>query len=125
MQTFDGKYWHYYRPGQQVLYKSTVREFEVQSRLYKHPGWYPSLHCGIAAREGNNIVYFSRCPGDNTGMIVNFNTPTSMQPIITRSGGSYTVCLSTPDARSDEFRSPSALDRLLLLMTMDFISMFI
>ncbi len=119
MQTFDGKYWHYYAPGQQVLYKSTVRDFEVQSRLYIHRNWWPSVHCGVAAREGNNIVYYSRCPGDNTGMIVNFNTPTSMQPIITRSGNSFVVSYSSLDDEPDEFRSPSALERLLLSVTME------
>jgi hypothetical protein len=124
MQTFDGKYWHYYRPGQQVLAKSTVREFEVQSRLYKHPNWYPSVHCGVAAREGNDIVYVNRCPGDASGIVVNFNSPTNMQPIVTRSGGSYTVCLCSPDVVPDEFRSPSALERLLQSRTAEFTTTF-
>ena len=90
-QTFDGNYWHYYVPGQQVLVKSTVREFEVQSRLYHNPNWTPAVHCGLAAREGNDVVYINRCPGDVPGLVINFNSPAYMQPRVVQCGGAYSV----------------------------------
>lgn len=57
--TFDNAYWHVYWPGIYVMYKSLVRDFEVQVIT----GGYPSQHCGYAAKENNDIVVVYSCDG--------------------------------------------------------------
>ena len=92
MQTFDGYYWHIYTPGQFVHYKSLARDFEVQTRTYISSVWGVATHCAVAAREGNDVFYFTICPGTTPGMTVNFNSPPSMRPVVRQSGGSIFVC---------------------------------
>ena len=43
--TFDGASFHELGPGRMVFYKSLVRDFEIQTRVYSRP----ALFCGIAA----------------------------------------------------------------------------
>lgn len=58
--TFDGAYWHVYYSGNYVLYKSLIRDFEVQVAARG----YPSQHCGFAAKENNDIVVVYACDGN-------------------------------------------------------------
>ena len=58
--TFDGAYWHVYYSGNYILYKSLIRDFEVQVAARG----YPAQHCGFAAKEGNDIVVVYACDGN-------------------------------------------------------------
>lgn len=58
--TFDGAYWHVYYSGNYILYKSLLRDFEVQVAARG----YPAQHCGFAAKEGNDIVVVYACNGN-------------------------------------------------------------
>ena len=75
-------------PGQAVLYAAPWRDFEVQVRTFNTP----SVHCAIAAREGNNIMKFNYCPGDSFGVQIDFKSEASLQPKITQVGTRYRVC---------------------------------
>jgi hypothetical protein len=70
-----------------VLYAAPWRDFEIQARVYSRP----ALHCALAAREGNDVFYVNRCPGDAMNVVLNFNSPPSQQPIVSLSGSRYTV----------------------------------
>ena len=59
--TFDGAYWNIYWQGTYVLYKSLIRDFEVQVMTRG----YPAQHCGFAVKENNDIIVVSHCDGQN------------------------------------------------------------
>lgn len=87
--TFDGAYWHVYYPGNYVLYKSNVRDFEVQVSTRG----YPSQHCGFAVRENNDIVVVYACDG-SLKLRKNCGSPACINgeyPRIRVSGSSYQV----------------------------------
>ena len=61
-QTFDGLTFNYYGVGQQVQYRSTVRTFEIQARLWRQSCWgVNSLHCGLAMRENDDMIIVDMC----------------------------------------------------------------
>jgi len=61
-KTFDGRTFDYYGVGQQVQYRSTVRTFEIQARLWRQSCWgVNSLHCGLAMRENDDMIIVDMC----------------------------------------------------------------
>ncbi|EDQ86473.1 uncharacterized protein MONBRDRAFT_38365 [Monosiga brevicollis MX1] len=69
--TFDGKYWHVYAAGTYVFYANRNyanprQDFEVQVAALG----YPAVHCGFAAKEGNDIFYVSACSGRITYQLI-------------------------------------------------------
>jgi hypothetical protein len=89
----DGQYFHQTGPGQAIFYAAHYRDFEVQVRTFNSPHIYGgnALHCGIAAREGNNIVKFRFCPGDNNDIVVDFKSPLALRPTVSVLGSQYFV----------------------------------
>jgi|GWRWMinimDraft_12_1066020.scaffolds.fasta_scaffold07180_2 hypothetical protein len=87
-------YSHQLGAGQAVFYATFWRHFEVQVRTFSLPTLFggKSLHCGIAAREGNNVVKFNFCPGDNNDIQIDFKSTAALQPTISIIGSQYNVC---------------------------------
>jgi len=83
--TFDGYYWHFYDPVQNVLYRSTAqgRTFEIQARL-----WIPpyARHCGLAGREENDMVIIDQCADSVPRVTRRFSSPTALAPRVVVSG---------------------------------------
>lgn len=63
-RSFDGHPFHIYAPGRVVFYKSTVREFEMQTDMYSFAR--PAVHCAVAVKENNDIVVISLCEDGHT-----------------------------------------------------------
>ncbi|XP_035658108.1 von Willebrand factor D and EGF domain-containing protein-like [Branchiostoma floridae] len=68
--TFDGRYYTHYLVGQFVFSRTTERNFEVQVRTFVCGAWKASCHCGVAVREGDDVIMIDLCHtewGDHYG----------------------------------------------------------
>ncbi|XP_019633198.1 PREDICTED: von Willebrand factor D and EGF domain-containing protein-like isoform X3 [Branchiostoma belcheri] len=69
--TFDGRYYTHFLVGQFVFSRNTERNFEVHVRTFVCGAWRASCHCGVAVREGNDVVMIDLCHtdwGDHQGV---------------------------------------------------------
>ncbi|XP_001626966.2 von Willebrand factor D and EGF domain-containing protein [Nematostella vectensis] len=77
-KTFDnlGRTYDYFGTGDYVLYRNKERGFEVHTRLWlcaHNHGRDITCNCGVAIREGNDVIVFSTC---NDELI--YNQPTKL-----------------------------------------------
>jgi hypothetical protein len=97
INTFDGRYWHYYDgdrrdPTRYTLFRSTKSDFVVQAQVYRNP----AVHCGVAGRDGRNYVQINNCPP--FGFDFQEDCPDDRElglkencPVVKVSGNTYTV----------------------------------
>ncbi|CAH1274704.1 VWDE [Branchiostoma lanceolatum] len=82
--------YHRYDIGTYVMFKSTVRAFEVQSRLW--PCGTVSCNCGVAVRENNDVIIIDICRGPSgrasPELTIKTPHPLAEGTRITRTGGS-------------------------------------
>ncbi|XP_078585634.1 von Willebrand factor D and EGF domain-containing protein-like [Branchiostoma floridae x Branchiostoma japonicum] len=96
-------YYHRYDVGTYIMYKSTLRFFEVQARLWPcnfgRPDRAVTCNCGVAVRENNDVIIIDLCQGvygrASPDLTIKSPHPLAHGTRITRSGGStsstYTI----------------------------------
>ncbi|XP_052784032.1 von Willebrand factor D and EGF domain-containing protein-like [Mya arenaria] len=92
--TKKGSYLDYYLIGEFTMYNSTTRDFQVQVRTWKC-NHRVSCNCGVAMKEGNNVVILDMCHtqyGTSFPRIV-FPNNSSHRMVVNRdkAGNSWTV----------------------------------
>ncbi|XP_077867937.1 von Willebrand factor D and EGF domain-containing protein-like [Saccoglossus kowalevskii] len=69
--SFDGMYFHIYKPGEYVYYRHEELPYEVQTRLTQCGS--VACNCGVVARAEDDIIIVDRCKRDREEVVYYYN----------------------------------------------------